>query len=286
MARSAHAPLEARSPRLSFAGVPRHWFAGDRTATHVANAVNLLFPAGERFFVRSVHRFAARIRDAELKERVRGFSQQEGHHARAHEEWFRTLEAQGFEVERFLAVYQRICFGIIEKISPDKLALATTAAAEQFTALLARDTIESDIFANAAPALRELLMWHAAEELEHKSVAYDVLQEVAPGWGWRAAGMAMGATLLVSFWAAGFVVLNHQDRKLPEEPRESLRGKLGKARLEELDAIVARMRARRRAMGSRIFLRGIADYLRPGFHPDQIDDASLLKSGLAAAGLA
>lgn len=42
--------------------IPRHWFAGMATPTHVVNGVNLLFPAGERFFVRSVkhylHRFA------------------------------------------------------------------------------------------------------------------------------------------------------------------------------------------------------------------------------------
>ena len=286
MARSAHAPLEARSPRLSFAGVPRHWFAGDRTATHVANAVNLLFPAGERFFVRSVHRFAARIRDAELKERVRGFSQQEGHHARTHEEWFAALEAQGFEVDAFLAVYQRICFGVIERLSPAKLSLATTAAAEQFTALLARDVIANDIFKHSAPALRQLLMWHSAEELEHKSVAFDVLQAVAPGWAWRAAGMAMGATLLGTFWAAAFAMLNLQDNQLENEPRESLRGKLGKTAPEELDGIHAMMRERRRKLLARVFFGGIKDYLRPSFHPDEIDDSALARHAIAEAGMA
>jgi predicted metal-dependent hydrolase len=279
------APIEVRSPKISFDGVPRRWLAGDPIGTSLCNAVNLLFPAGERFFVRSVHRYLNRLENPELKERVRSFSKQEGHHARAHEDWFANLKAQGYELETFLEVYQRICFGFFEKLAPAKLSLATTAAAEQFTAVLARDTIINDVFAHAAPAMRELLMWHSAEELEHKSVAYDVLQAVAPGYAWRAAGMAMGAGLLASFWAAGFALLLAQEKKLAPETREALRGKLGPTDVDQLQPIWEAMKARRKKLAGRVFLQGITDYLRPRFHPDEVDDRELMQRALESVGL-
>ncbi|MCA9514837.1 MAG: metal-dependent hydrolase, partial [Myxococcales bacterium] len=49
--------IQPRKPRFDFSAVPRDWLGGSRVATQVANAVNLLFPAGERFFVRSVKRY-------------------------------------------------------------------------------------------------------------------------------------------------------------------------------------------------------------------------------------
>ena len=90
----------------------------------------------------------------------------------------------------------------------------------------------------------------------------------------------------MTFWIAAFVMLNAQDRKLPEEPRESLRGRLGAAQIEQLDEIVAAMKARRKKLAARVFLGGIADYLRPGFHPDEIDDRPLAERALAAIGMA
>ena len=37
--------------------------------------------------------------------------------------------------------------------------------------------------------MREMLAWHAAEEIEHKAVAFDVLQAVAPSYALRMAGL-------------------------------------------------------------------------------------------------
>ncbi|MDB4945301.1 MAG: hypothetical protein JWP97_4835, partial [Labilithrix sp.] len=50
-----------RAPKVAFSGVPRFWFADSRAATNVANAVNLLFPAGERFFIRSVRHYLPQL---------------------------------------------------------------------------------------------------------------------------------------------------------------------------------------------------------------------------------
>jgi len=82
--------------------VPRHWLADNAAATAIANGVNLLFPHGERFFVRSVKYFLDEIDDPELQRAIRGFFGQEGRHAHAHDRLNAILRAQGFEVDRFL----------------------------------------------------------------------------------------------------------------------------------------------------------------------------------------
>jgi predicted metal-dependent hydrolase len=64
---------------------------------NVANGVNLLFPAGERFFIRSVKHFVDRIEDPALRAQVQGFYAQEARHGAAHQKQFAVLRAQGYD---------------------------------------------------------------------------------------------------------------------------------------------------------------------------------------------
>ena len=61
-------PIRPRSPRFDFREVPRHWLASSGLATHIANGANLLFPSGERFFVRSVRHYLPQLDDPTLRD--------------------------------------------------------------------------------------------------------------------------------------------------------------------------------------------------------------------------
>jgi predicted metal-dependent hydrolase len=184
---------------VDFAPVPRRWLAGSAAATAVSNGVNLLFPHGERFFVRSVKHYLDRIEDPELRAQIKGFFGQEGRHAREHDRWSAILRQQGFEIDRFLASYEAITRWI-EARTPPALRLAVTAACEHFTAILAEGALRGPVLDAAAPEMRALLAWHAAEEIEHKAVAYDVLQQIDPSYRLRVLGLAMATVLLGGFW--------------------------------------------------------------------------------------
>jgi predicted metal-dependent hydrolase len=256
------APRPRRPPPLD-EDIPRHWFAGHALATHVVNGVNLLFPAGERFFVRSVRHFLDEVEDPVLRAQVRGFAGQEGWHAQAHEAFFRVLEAQGYRLERFMSLYQRIAFQVVERAAPPKLRLAVTAAAEHFTATLAEAALRDRILDLAHPALQDLLLWHAAEEIEHKHVAFDVLRLVDDRYALRMAGLVMATVLLAGFWLAATTMLLRQDG-------------LGLSRIRrELGDF-----DRREGVIKRVFLGGIRDYLRRDFHPAQHDNYDLARTYL------
>ena len=261
-----------RSPGVDLdAPVPRHWFGGNVVATHIANGVNLLFPAGERFFVRSVNHYLDQVDDPVLRAQIKGFFGQEGRHAKEHERVFRLLEEQGYEIGRFLDLYERIAYGVIEKVSPPALRLATTAACEHFTAIMAENALRHGVLDQAHPTMRALLLWHASEEIEHRAVAFDVLGQVSPSYAMRVAGLAMATLCLGGFWIWGTAMLLHQ---------EGTTWGTGGARLRA-DWRVARQRQRT----SDVFVVGIREYLRVGFHPSHKDTDGLASAYLASVGL-
>ncbi len=262
--------IKPRDPGLTFDDtVPRHWFGGNALATQLANGVNLLFPAGERFFVRSVHHYLDKLDDPGLREQVKGFFAQEGRHARSHERFFERLEEQGYEIKPFLRVYERIAYGLLEPSFPPAYRLAVTAALEHFTAIMAEGALRERYLDRAHPALRDLLFWHAAEEIEHRAVAFDVLSAVAPSYALRVAGMALAASALAAFWVAGAFLLLEQDRR---------RG--------DIDLLAELRKLREHPIGQRVFLRGIKSYLRRDFHPLDAEIDDLAQQWLAAKGMA
>ncbi len=266
--------ITPRKPPLGFEQVPRHWFGGLPVPTQIANGVNLLFPHGERFFVRSVYHFLDRIEDPELRAAIKGFGHQEGRHARAHEDYFDTLRAHGYEIDRFLKAYAGVT-SRLEKLQSPELRLAATAAAEHFTAIMAEGAATEMPYDLVHPAMRELLLWHAAEELEHKSVAFDVLQAVDPSYARRVAGLAVATVMLSTWWAVAALMLLRQDGIGPVEAVRRLRAM-------RQAAAAAGVRTPRPVF-QRVFARGIREYLRRDFHPDRNDNYHLAGELLARA---
>jgi predicted metal-dependent hydrolase len=256
-----------RSPDVDLGRVPRRWLADSAAATGLANAVNLLFPIGERFFVRSVKHYLDRIADdPELVARVRGFFGQEGRHASAHDDFNQILREQGYEIDAFLAWYERDSSTLRGAGGP-KLRLAATAAAEHFTAIMAEAALSGDdhLLDKMDPAMRELLGWHAAEEIEHKSVAFDVLQRVDPSYRLRMAGLAIATLSLGRYWFRAARMLWKQDGMTTLGALRALRG------LPD-----------RRPILQSVFLRGVREYMRRDFHPDDNDNYRLARDWFAS----
>lgn len=265
--------LRVRSPELPFpADLPRHWFAGSALATHLANGVNLLFPSGERFFVRSVRHYQALIdADPKLAAEVRAFFGQEGRHAQAHERFFAALEAQGYVIRPFLRLFERIAWTEIEPRVPAELRLSVTVALEHYTAILAERALSEGDLEHAHPSLRALLAWHAAEEIEHRAVAFDVLRKVNPSYALRLGGMALATLGLAAFWLAAVTMLLQQD------------GLLGSRRVRSERRV---LREGREGLGRAVFWRGLWAYARRDFHPKDRAIDGLAAEYLTSAGLA
>lgn len=181
MASPNTAPRASITPRhMSFEfpdSMPRYYVNGDPFQTHLMNALSLVFPSGERAFVESVRHFRDRITDPDLIRDVRAFIAQETFHGREHEALNDFLKRQGIPVDD---IYAEVEARIAETQSlPPESRLAITCALEHFTAIMAHGLLESPDLLHGAPEnIRMLMTWHAIEEMEHKSVAFDVYQTV------------------------------------------------------------------------------------------------------------
>lgn len=246
--------------------VPKYWFGGNASASLRVNAINLVFPEGERFFVRSVRRHLSAIEDPALRQRARQFFAQETLHGHEHDRATAVLTHQGFEIESWLTWYRELAYERIEPRVPAVLCLSVTAALEHLTASLANYHLTTDPMHRAAPVMQDLMRWHASEEIEHKSVAFDVLQTVNDSWLIRVIGMVLAVIGFLFFWGSGWRHLTSQD---PNITRARLRADREEVRSWGIhDA--------RRAVLSYGFA-----YIRPGFHPDDVEDYPLAAAALA-----
>lgn len=195
---SANHEIDPRPIRVDFEKTPRYWFDNHPFITFFFNSLITTFPAGENFFVRSVAHYRDHITDPRLQAQINGFIAQEGNHAQAHDDHVDLLDRQGFKSIKFENRLIDATLRWMNKRMP-KFALATTVALEHFTAMLAHLGFErADLMTDKMdPEFAQLLRWHAAEEIEHKGVAFDVYQDVDGSYARRVAAMIVATVSLV-----------------------------------------------------------------------------------------
>ena len=133
------------------------------------------------------------------------------------------------------------------------------AAIEHYTAILGEwilDTPQHDAL-GTDPVMLDLLRWHGAEEVEHKAVAFDTMKHLRGGY-WRQVRTQLLVTPAM-FWlfVRGIRFMYSVDPNMAPGTKPRWRDYF---------------RATRRHLvpGPVQFLRVIAAYYRPGFHPSQL----------------
>jgi uncharacterized protein len=254
--------ITVRTPELDLgANVPVLWYDGRPGVTHFTNALGALFPEGERFFVRSVRALADRVTDERLREDVKRFVSQEVNHGAFHDRYNALLAEQGINLDFFFRSYRRVCRTPVMRWARP-LCLSITASAEHFTAVAARLTFRQNSLERAHPEMKKLYEWHALEELEHKAVAFDVLAAASGSYLLRITGFLLCLLFGPLFIAVPlFFILARAG--LLFSPR---------VYTDLLSWGFLRERVLLR------FMAGLPCYFRPGFHPEQEDDAPLFRT--------
>jgi predicted metal-dependent hydrolase len=158
--------------------IPRHWFGNDPFKTRFFYAMSLLFPEGEKFFIQCVRDYREQVTDPVLAQQVKDFTYQEGQHGMVHTAYNQRIADQGVSVDMIVDEEKRI-LAWLRRTFPASLTVAHTAAVEHLTAIMAHGFMKyPDTFEAADARMRALYVWHGMEEIEHKSVAFDVMQKV------------------------------------------------------------------------------------------------------------
>lgn len=258
--------ITVRKPHFNLEGLKTHWCENNFLATHFVNSMHVVFPEGEKYFIRSVKAFADQIQNPALKERVKAFIGQETQHMMQHRNFWSTLQSQSPALEVFEKIYTKMAYGESEEkrrktVEGNKLTLSVTVALEHYTAVMAELALEnnSKLLEGIPEEMVKLLQWHAAEELEHRAVAFDVLKEVDDSYYLRIIGMIYATWSLSFFVIMGQAIFMFYDKEI---------------NLFELPAQLFRFFEKTYPLLFGV-LSNIADYFRPDFHPDDKDNLYL-----------
>ena len=241
----------------------RWWLGGDQVASAFFNALSASFPLGERFFMDSVRHYRDSV-DGRLREEIKGFITQEAMHTREHLAFNRQLSGLGYDITNLETVLE--AYFARARALPPIQQLAATTAFEHFTAILAHDLLtHPEMLEGAPPEVARLWLWHAIEEVDHKSVTYDTYLAATKDWPsirrWflRSVMMAVGTMLFFKFLFQGVATFYRQDK-------HSTWGTW----LRTYSYVLLNPGPFRRVFG--VYL----SYYLPGFHPWQVDDRYLI----------
>jgi len=241
----------------------KYFFRGNPILSTLMYALSASFPDGERFFIDSVRHYQKDIDDPLLLAQIRGFIGQEAHHSRIHENFNERAQTLGMAMGRVQRRLKRRLDTARRRLDPGQ-QLAVTAALEHVTATLAQWTLENPeagLGHGSQSPLREMLIWHAMEEIEHKAVAFDVYRATVNNEKQR---IAVANIIFRTFWiqmAISQLTLLWSDRKIPSV----------KAIREAWGFMWGKQGFRRWAAPE------FRKYLRVGFHPNDIDQSELIK---------
>jgi predicted metal-dependent hydrolase len=250
-----------------------HFIPEDPFTSHVINVLSLLLPAGERWFCRIYNQALPLVSDETLARDVRGFIGQEASHARAHADLLDHFRERGLDTRPLTDEIEWLFFGLLGD-APFGIEMARgrtarpwlvfrigiVAAIEMFTCDLGAWALEARALdeAGADPVMLDLLRWHAAEEVEHRAVAFDLYEHVSGNYPARVAHMSLVLPVFIAVWVRATRFLLTEDPTARPDSRSIVRSLLRFERIAREKKTLPPL--------SRLF-RAAGRYVTRGFHP-------------------
>lgn len=154
------------------------YYEDNTVVTSLFVVLSAMFPPGEMFFIESVRNVRDQLTDEKLLEDIRNFIAQEAFHSREHKSLNEHLVQSNYPEVVEIEALTKARLDKFRKLSKIE-QLAATVVMEHFTATLARLLLTDPLIKQkTTQESRNLWEWHALEELEHKSVAFDALKAI------------------------------------------------------------------------------------------------------------
>ncbi|MDY6995844.1 MAG: metal-dependent hydrolase [Actinomycetota bacterium] len=274
--------IQARKVHFDVAAAPLHWIPDHPVASHVVSVLNIVLPAGERWFVRTFNEALPLVKDPRLADDIRGFIGQEATHADVHDQVLQSfMVAHGVDPTPILDQVEHV-FGEVlappQTTDPDRRLnhlcdrLWLIAAIEHYTAVMGDFALNCAWDDHGAdPTLVDLFRWHGSEEVEHRSVAHDVAVHFHDSYLSRIRAMAVAASMLfVFFQRAGWYLVKNDP--------EVTAGWWTFNRMRMRDSRLGLLPRYRRLFGT-----STLSYFRPGYSPERIGSTAQAVAYLAAS---
>lgn len=248
---------------FDFSDCAQYWAFNDPFCTHFMGVLSSLFPVGERFFVDSVRGLREYAVDQQHSKDISGFIGQEAMHSLEHESLNRLLVSRGLPALRSESAALTL-LNIARKTMSKRQQLAITVALEHFTGIIAnRVLVDTDLQNNLHGKMREVWMWHAIEETEHKAVAFDLYKNTPGNNFLEMITIQIVASVILAAVVAAFQLQFMWADNSLFKPKTWL---FGVKKLYGPNGVI-----------TGLFSEYI-DFFKPSFHPWQHDNSALIPS--------
>lgn len=179
--------ITVRRPGFSFTDDIPFWFnPTNREASLLINALSLMAPAFERFFIKAIREALPLLSNDAAREEAKLFCLQEGQHARLHTEHQNLLLRKHPQLEEVRDAINA-SYDDMYRNETVEFALAYSTTIELAFKPLARHFINNrrHFFGGGHPHIGAFVLWHFVEEFEHKHAMFDVYQDVVGDYRFR-----------------------------------------------------------------------------------------------------
>lgn len=218
--------IQPRKVKFEWQDTPVDWIPNQPFVSYFVNEINNILPAGEFWFCRLYNKVLPQIEDEKLKADVQAFIRQEAMHAQAHNSANKEyLTARNIDIQRNLNI-MNFLFNKVLADQPlgmkvpnfaehqwDLFRLGVVATVEHMTCVLGKYVLYNTEWERigADPNMLDLVKWHGAEEIEHRSVAFDLYRHLGGSYFARYYLSVAVIIGVIGLWVDGAAHLMSQD---------------------------------------------------------------------------
>ena len=221
-----------RKVKFDWENTPVDWIPNQPFASYFINEINNILPAGEFWFCRLYNKVLPQITDEKLKQDVQAFIRQEAMHAVAHNSANKEyLSQRNIDIQRNLNIMDFLFnkaladqpFGKeVPKILDhqwDLFRLGVIATVEHMTCVLGKYALYNKRWQvlGADPEMIDLIKWHGSEELEHRTVAFDLYRHLGGGYIARYYMSVAVIVGVLGLWVDGAAHIMGQDPRFADK---------------------------------------------------------------------
>ena len=224
--------IHPRKVKFDWENTPVDWIPQQPFASYFINEINNILPAGEFWFCRLYNKVMPQITDEKLKQDVQAFIRQEAMHAVAHNSANQEyLGQRNIDIQRNLKIMDWLfntaladqSFGQnVPKVLDhqwDIFRLGVIATVEHMTCVLGKYALYNKRWEQlgADPEMIDLIKWHGSEEIEHRTVAFDLYRHLGGSYIARYYLSVAVIVGVLGLWVDGAAHIMGQDPRFADK---------------------------------------------------------------------
>lgn len=190
-----------------------HWNAHRPEWSQMVNGASLAMPYLEPYLIRTMRKVLPDIVDEKLRNELRWYIGQEAQHYQQHRKFNDVLIDNYYPELKCVEAQMKEEFDGFANGRSQKFNLAYACGFETMALSMGHWLVKDReyLFAGSDTRVASLVLWHFVEEIEHKSVAFDVYQQLHGGYFYRVFATLFATMHVMKFSRKAYKIMLKKD---------------------------------------------------------------------------